>query len=711
MPDLAIVHLTDLHYPASGADQADWVVSLIRALGRVAVDRTLTVAGLAVTGDLVYTPDVAGFASVAAFLDKALGALKLGPERRWLVDGNHDYRPDGHAFFGYNKYGIEAGRHLTRHDRFVNSDFFVLGIDSARYGTLARGKFTTAETQRLEGLRGDVEAGRARFRIALVHHNVLPLPRRPPDRYARRKLKEVFLGEEGFSLFRHGSALVHHLIEADFDLVLHGHEHESFAAYVSYLDSGRRSTLAVLGGVDARRGFQVVRFRPTGDVIVERVMHRSADLYAQRATLPVQHYLDWKRAVWSREARRLGRVERCGWECALDNLGDLRETMAYETIIGGEEQPIGEFTIRASVDCPLGVARIDRAVNRSTRRRAPEEDLETANQALRRASYTFRLEGELREDQPHPGFEAEIRFLNGFAMTRQETAWRGMPQHIETFAFRAILPAERAIFSLRFPDHFRPSKPELIVLKVTDQGEAEDPAETHHAARQLVYNGNTGIVFLDLQWVLPFHRYVLRWDLPRARSQTKQEIDGVRAVRQLLALPLEKSRSLDRELRTVRDSFCRAFEAAQECSLVDLALFGFDERQRRIALIAGTYPEDGPERGATLGWGEGIQGLVLRRGAVTYYSSAEPDHRYFYRPLPDCPEEAYMFCIPIPLPARAREGMTLPLERTKPRVIVTLSSRVESVMQLLRGQESFDRAATLLYADITALLEKGWPAG
>jgi hypothetical protein len=193
--------------------------------------------------------------------------------------------------------------------------------------------------------------------------------------------------------------------------------------------------LAVLGGIDARNGFQIIRFCPNGDILVERVTHRGSGFYNVHEKIRLQSYLDWKRALWSREAREKGGVERCILECELDVHGDLRENISYEMITTGQHKPNGGFTIWASVDFILGVARINRAVDKYTGLGASEHDLDIANQTLREASYTFRFGSELDDDRPHPGVEAEIELLNTFAITSQEAKWRNMDEPTEFFIF------------------------------------------------------------------------------------------------------------------------------------------------------------------------------------------------------------------------------------------------------------------------------------
>ena len=56
--DIAIVHLTDLHFPVlTGADPG-WVEPMNRVLRNIGREQRLRILGLAVTGDFVDSPDL-----------------------------------------------------------------------------------------------------------------------------------------------------------------------------------------------------------------------------------------------------------------------------------------------------------------------------------------------------------------------------------------------------------------------------------------------------------------------------------------------------------------------------------------------------------------------------------------------------------------------------------------------------------------------------
>jgi hypothetical protein len=258
---------------------------------------------------------------------------------------------------------------------------------------------------------------------------------------------------------------------------------------------------------------------------------------------------------------------------------------------------------------------------------------------------------------------------------------------------------------MKFPDRFRPSNIRIRVSNA-DIGAGEDHSETEYAERQLIYNRDSGTVFLGLQWLLPRHRYTLLWDLPRPPTRSGQELAGDRALQRLLEAKPERRLWLDGELRTVRDRICRQLGGEEECDFVDLALFGFDAKQGEIALIAGTYPNGGPESGARLRWGEGIQGLALRRGMVEDFDCEGANNAYFYTSLPNCEPDTHMFCVPIPLPARAAEPRSGPLEPTTPRVVAALSSRRDSVLQILQ-----DAVGVSLYGHVADVLERVGASG
>jgi 3',5'-cyclic AMP phosphodiesterase CpdA len=280
----AIVHLTDLHFPP-GLNEPAWADAILRAFKRLAEDRRLEIIALAVTGDFVDSPDAATFRLVRSFLDRAAKNLGLLDERGvdrgriWTIDGNHDYRSWG--LFKSNWSGIEEGGHLRRFERYPLKDgagpILVFGLNSSDEGSAARGRVTLQDLRKVQD--GARNAGDAfKYRVALVHHHLLPLPDRPAefDRGAEKIGRKLY--DESTKLLSNAGLVTNILLESSIDLVLHGHEHKQFAASVKYHDrEWAGHIMSVVGGPAARSGFQVITFAPSGDAELVRYERDEAD--------------------------------------------------------------------------------------------------------------------------------------------------------------------------------------------------------------------------------------------------------------------------------------------------------------------------------------------------------------------------------------------------------------------------------------------------
>ena len=95
--DVAIIHLTDLHF-CPGLTRPAWETQILRAFEKLVSANNIEVFGVAVTGDLVDQPGPEAFRAVKEFLVESAERLGIKREgnidwgRIWLVDGNHDYR-------------------------------------------------------------------------------------------------------------------------------------------------------------------------------------------------------------------------------------------------------------------------------------------------------------------------------------------------------------------------------------------------------------------------------------------------------------------------------------------------------------------------------------------------------------------------------------------------------------------------------------------
>ena len=183
---------------------------LEQALKTLASDGTLAIKGLAVTGDLVNSPCKQAFKQAADLIGCAAAALGLGDaplsknRKVWVIDGNHDYRLTGLFRRPWSK-GVETGGFVTRHGSFADDDsgLLVVGLNSAGTGILARGYIPLDEISRLsDEAAKTVVPGRPSYRIALVHHHLLPLPEEPNEMRGHMENAQSIVSDAGTKLLK-----------------------------------------------------------------------------------------------------------------------------------------------------------------------------------------------------------------------------------------------------------------------------------------------------------------------------------------------------------------------------------------------------------------------------------------------------------------------------------------------------------------------------
>jgi hypothetical protein len=265
--DVAIIHLTDLHF-CPGLTRPAWETQILRAFEKLVSANNIEVFGVAVTGDLVDQPGPEAFRAVKEFLVESAERLGIKREgnidwgRIWLVDGNHDYRWYGMLARKYSR-GIEEGGLLKRlEEPYADEEgrFLVFGINSGRQGKVARGNIEIEALRKLQdGYRRSQKVRVTKdfhYRVALVHHHLLPLPDRPQEFIGGLgdKISSATY-DEAFKLLKNAGLATDILLEASVDLVLHGHEHKEFAASVKYHDRHSAGhVMAVVGGPAAPKG-------------------------------------------------------------------------------------------------------------------------------------------------------------------------------------------------------------------------------------------------------------------------------------------------------------------------------------------------------------------------------------------------------------------------------------------------------------------------
>ncbi|HEU0157485.1 MAG TPA: metallophosphoesterase [Stellaceae bacterium] len=714
--DRAIVHLTDIHFPVGGA-RPGWVSRLLRSLSELPDREQCAVRALAITGDLVDSPDPAAFAAVKDFLGEAATAVglaideKVAWDRVWIVDGNHDYRPGG--IFPWKKaVGGIVGGGLPRLGVFNDPDheFLASGLDSGRQGALARGGVALEDLEELERA-ATAHGAQHRHRIAMVHHHLMPIPDRPAewDNTAER-LKRIVFDEAG-KLLSNAGLIADFLLQANFDLVLHGHQHKAFVASVRYHEHGELGkVMAVVGGPAARDGYQLLRFTRRGGAELTRFVLETVD-YVRQHTFTLWGYEERQRLIWDRSRRQTGYYRRLEYHTRLTRSGDADQSTNITDIYGGSQGEINQIPMRFRADPNAALISITRVYDKENATETPKADLPRPSSDI---DFSVKLRPTATLQAPHSGLRLSRLTANGFALTREELQLR-QPQGPwrEYLDLGRLYPAEQLRFS---PAGFAPNRVEVVALA---RG-VEDSAETLRAAAGLIFDRENGEILLDLDWVLPEHRYRIFWELPSVADtfQGSETAEAAKIYMKLLRMLPSSGEfaTVEPTLAQLRDvcvaeivnqSSDRFAASIYADDLIDLSLWLYDEDSRAIRACAGTYASNSPFRTASLVWGAGIRGRVMKRG-IPDLRRAVDRAGTVYRQLADCPEETHLFCVPLPLPPE----LAIQLEMQQPpitvpdcRLVACLASTAKlSRLRFLDRQAVADNLSSRILFEIADLL-------
>jgi hypothetical protein len=358
---VGIVHVTDLHFKLGGF-RPHWceeMLAAFRSFGNSPDD--FRIFALAVTGDVADTPDVGALQAAKKFLEEAATVLRLVDDkgavdwsRIWVVSGNHDYRHSG--LLGVSVPGVGQGGVFAPLELYKDQggEFLAVGLDSGIRGPAARGRVEYRTMRKRESeINQAVKERRFRYRIALIHHHILPLPDRPQewDSGINKKIKRAIF-DEAFKLCENAGLITDFMLRARIHLVLHGHQHKTFAANIRHLDHAAAPShvMAVIGGPAARDGFEVVRFETLGNVELDRYTLGSGTTFVLSGSYPLWTYDEWKRGEWEKEKRRVGWYRRSDTRARLDATGDLSASRDIAGIYGGDMTPIREIPIKVEVD-------------------------------------------------------------------------------------------------------------------------------------------------------------------------------------------------------------------------------------------------------------------------------------------------------------------------------------------------------------------------
>ena len=677
--DLAIIHISDLHFPTGGLDPG-WVKIFLDSISELAENANLKLFSIAVTGDLVNSPDKMAFNAVKRFLEAT--SVKAGIERNgqadwsriWVVDGNHDWRLSG---IFRTEGGIEEIGGINRLSKpFLDDDgrFFVFGVNSSKQGEVARGRVSFEELRQLRlSIRDKIAQASLTnaYRIGLLHHHLLPLPDSYnwEDTSFARKFDQI-INEESFKLLGNAGLVTSVLVENEINLVLHGHEHKPFFARVRHLNyESQKYTLCVAGAPAAKSGFHVIRFHSSGDVDLVPYTVDKAE-YKQQRPIVLWEYEEWRAWLWERASKEQGSYGKMARKVYITPTGDMISNTTIREIKAGHKKRITEIPISSLSHSPnLGTACIVKVLDIERDQDVPITDLpKPAAEVI----YRFQLIPPATDEQTHSGLNSEQISVNEYAMTGEDARLRNIGNSPQKYAFWMRLPTKEFLLSINFPYELAPKH---IELTVTKQG-GQIKAETQRAQSQVFYDPRVGVCVINLKFILPNEMYEIAWTPPEVDfNSSRYEFDRAAAPYYdylLRQIPNDPTTPVNTILRSFKDElldtglkdsipFAEAFE---------LGLVMFVENEKQIRPIGGTYDANSPLWSFKLNWGVGIAGASMRRGKPVFYIDDPGKSSELYKKCENCPPDKYMLAIPFALPP----GVDLPAYPGAYRVAMVLHS-------------------------------------
>jgi predicted MPP superfamily phosphohydrolase len=698
-----IVHLSDLHFPKGGA-RPPWVEPFHEAIEQIASNPDSEIYALAITGDLVDSPDEEAFQTVKEFLSLSLtkaGILADGlpnMARVWVVGGNHDYKTYGifrRTFGGKRDYPTSSGVNLLT-DPFEDQSrqFQVFGLHSGEDGLLARGKVPLKQLKNIAKRCRECDRNGVSFayRLALIHHHLIPLPS-PPEEWDTSTMDSLKrrIDDEAFMLLGNAGLTTAYLLDNGFHLVLHGHKHKEFLAQVRHSSSGSewRYPLIVIGSPEIKKGFHVLHFTTDCDVKLEQWFLGYKE-YERQSRMTLLEYEDYQQLRWKRLKRTIGYYEETVTYFNLSSIGDATQVTSVKNIFGGLQSSISELTFRMrSVPSNRGAVTFDSVVDLNTGRKVLREGETTPGP---NASYVFKLVPAASCDKPHKGFKMTRSSRNTYSITTDDGMLRSRQSDVnvdathEKYTVKFLHPIEDFKMWFSFPNGYAPTSIDIKAL-IKDTHKL-DVAETKRCQSTVHFNNYLGVMFMHLKWITPDYEYDVGWDLPdlklpvewnRHEDLAQSYLDFFLEID-----PRDRSTWINIALVELqKDLISDRFGdiKGQEKEALEVGLFAFSSRQQddrlHVVPVAGTYDYNSSYWNFQIPWGDGVRGLALRRGRPEFYSAKRSANNQIYVAPPDCSKDKFLLAVPVVLPP----NLIFPLDSVPPgffKMVLCVHSPSES---------------------------------
>ncbi len=677
--DLGIVHITDLHFSTVKGAIPSWTNAFLDTLSSLARQDNLQLYAIAVTGDLVDSPNQDAFSRVREFLNESLvraGIVKNGrPDltKLWVVDGNHDWKAGGWGQRSPSGGIKEMGGIDRLSTPFLSEDgrFVSFGLNSGKGGIIgtARGAVDVKELQEISTKvkrfnNASLDQHKFACRMALVHHHLIPLPLDPAGETAIKKI----INDEATKLLGNAGQVSAVLMKTGVNLVLHGHEHSEFVARLHHNMAGsyKNYFMTIAAAPQANKGFHLIRFKVSGDVELQKYILSNQVAY-ESTSAPTCLWTndEWQASIWGRVSKEDGYYEKMTVHSYLSHLGDLEQSVSVKTIRAGEGGRIDHVAVTNKGE--EGLSWLTSAHLSESSEEMGNDCASLMGKRPSRENYEerFILEPAATFETAHPGYQAKFIHRNLFAMTTQDVALR-KSTHEEFIITGSHHHVREFRATIKFPRNLAPAK---VEVKVYSKEENLDHAETVRANSSFDYNSKNGVGFFRLLWVRSGYKYRFAWGVPEPRFVNKREAQYYREIDRistewsnaLFAQNLKDSSTpLNQLLLSVRDDLKKKYpDSDRSKEDLKVGMFALHPGDNLLKPVSGTYDEDSPIWKFSLNWGTGVVGWAMRRGLPNFYHSESKVARTIYVGVPGCKPDVYIMAIPVFAPLHAH-SMKIP---------------------------------------------------
>ena len=669
--DKAIVHLTDLHFPDTG-ERPEWANKCLNCFKSISERNDLKIEGFAITGDLTQSPNVNSFTSVREFLSEALIITNLVVEsgkpnwsKAWIVGGNHDYRKYG--IFGSTEKEIKQSKiALAKMPPEELDSFKIYGLHSGKKGRMARGVVEYNDLNMVEKCIGDEcisSTQQNKFRIALIHHHLLPLPHKPPELELStvRRLKK-WIQNETMMLLGNAGLTLKVLIDNSFNIVLHGHKHKQFYSLLKGIDeTGEwKQPLIVAGCCNASDGFNVLRLKKYGgaDILPYRFDEMN---YKQKKSIELFSYSEWKSWCWEKEREKFGYYEKVKAHIILNEKGDFTGSFDVINIKAGKGKTINSIKLKsAPVPKERGAVEF---ISLFDYHKSTKIDLSTSEIALNSIEADFQLEPHATDEKVHRGYRLVRKAYGSYSVSTYDAQFRpkeakaGVDDKHEIYNYSVSYPTRHLEIWVHFPVKLHPPSIEVIAKYKTpeDVEDIIDFSETERANKCLHYDAERGVCIILIDWISPDHLYQLKWELPIVEITDlimdnpgmspyfpllfKEENRNANNVLNIFLKQLKKE-ILDTDLKDNMPTM-----EALECGL-----FALDRKEREVVIVGGTYHIDSGYWNHRFLYGKDVRGLSMSRGRAMIYRKNPGTEPIYYIPPQNCKLDMVVVAVPILIP-------------------------------------------------------------